>query len=38
MFAPTVFVLTEVRGKNLAANTIGIVLRSVMAFHLFIDA
>jgi len=38
MFAPTVFALTEVRGKNLAANTIGIVLRSVMAFHLFLDA
>ena len=38
MFDPTVFVLTEVRGKNLAANTIGIVLRSVMAFHLFLDA
>lgn len=38
MFAPTVFALTEVRGKNLAANTIGMVLRSVMAFHLFIDA
>lgn len=37
MFAPTVFALTEVRGKNLAANTIGIVLRSVMAFHLFLD-
>lgn len=38
MFAPTVFALTEVRGKNLAANTVGIVLRSVMAFHLFLDA
>ncbi len=38
MFAPTVFALTEVRGKNRAANTIGIVLRSVMAFHLFLDA
>lgn len=37
MFAPTVFALTEVRGKNLAANTIGIVLRSVMAFYLFLD-
>ncbi|MXR38286.1 tyrosine-type recombinase/integrase [Craterilacuibacter sinensis] len=37
MFAPTVFALTEVRGKNRAANTIGIVLRSVMAFHLFLD-
>lgn len=37
MFAPTIFALTEVRGKNLAANTIGIVLRSVMAFHLFLD-
>lgn len=38
MFDPTVFSLTEVRGKNLAANTIGSVLRSVMAFHLFLDA
>jgi integrase len=38
MFEPTVFALTEVRGKNLAANTIGIVLRSVMVFHLFLDA
>ena len=38
MFDPTAFVLTEVRGRNLAANTIGIVLRSVMAFHLFLDA
>ncbi len=38
MFCPTVFALTEVRGKNLAANTIGIVLRSVMALHLFLDA
>ncbi|MBU2734818.1 site-specific integrase [Acidithiobacillus caldus ATCC 51756] len=37
MFAPTVFALTEVRGKNLAASTIGIVLRSVMVFHLFLD-
>jgi len=37
MFAPTVFALTEVRGKNLAANTIGIVLRSVMAFQQFLD-
>lgn len=38
MFDPTVFALTEVRGRNLASNTIGIVLRSVMAFHLFLDA
>ncbi len=38
MFAPTVFALTDVRGKNLAANTIGNVLRGVMAFHLFLDA
>lgn len=38
MFDATVFALTEVRGKNLATNTIGIVLRSVMAFHLFLDA
>lgn len=38
MFSPTVFALTEVRGKNLAANTLGIVLRSVMVFHLFLDA
>lgn len=38
MFDPTVFALTEVRGKNRASNTIGIVLRSVMVFHLFLDA
>ena len=38
MFDPTVFALTEVRGKNLASNTIANVLRSVMAFHLFLDA
>ncbi|MDA8258994.1 MAG: tyrosine-type recombinase/integrase [Betaproteobacteria bacterium] len=38
MFAPAVFALTEVRGKNLAANTIGNVLRAVMAFQLFLDA
>lgn len=38
MFDPTVFVLTELRGRNRSANTIGIVLRSVMAFHLFLDA
>ena len=38
MFAPTIFAVTEVRGKNRAANTIGIVLRSVMAFHLFLEA
>ncbi|MCO1962544.1 site-specific integrase, partial [Pseudomonas aeruginosa] len=36
IFAPTVFVLTEVRGKNRAANTIAIVLRSVMVFLLFL--
>lgn len=38
MFDPTVFALTEVRGRNLASNTIGNVLRGVMAFHLFLDA
>lgn len=38
MFEPTVFALTEVRGRNLAANTIGGVLRAVMAFQLFLDA
>ena len=38
MFTPTVFALTEVRGRSLAANTIGIVLRSVMALHLFLDS
>lgn len=37
MFEPTVFALTEVRGRNLSTNTIGIVLRSVMAFYLFLD-
>ncbi|MGU2193242.1 integrase [Pseudomonas aeruginosa] len=36
MFAPMVFVLAEVRGKNRAANTIAIVLRSVMVFLLFL--
>lgn len=38
MFNPTVFALTEVRGRNLASNTIGNVLRSVMACYLFLDA
>lgn len=38
MFYPTVFALTEVRGRNLASNTIGNVLRSIMAFYLFLDA
>ena len=38
MFNPTIFALTEVRGKNLSSNTVGIVLRSVMAFHLFLDS
>jgi len=38
MFTPTVFALTEVRGKNSASNTIGSVLRSVMVFYLFLDA
>lgn len=38
MFDPTVFALTEVRGKNLASNTIGNVLRAVMVFQLFLDA
>lgn len=38
LFDPTIFALTQVRGKALASNTIGIVLRSVMAFHLFLDA
>lgn len=38
MFDPTIFVLTEARGRNLASNTIGIILRSVMTFHVFLDA
>lgn len=38
MFDPTVFTLTELRGRNRSSNTIGIVLRSVMAFYLFLDA
>ncbi len=38
MFNPTIFALTEVRGQNLSSNTIGIVLRSVMTFHLFLDS
>lgn len=38
MFDPCLFALIEVRGRNLATNTVGIVLRSVMAFHLFLDA
>lgn len=38
MFEPTVFALTEVRGRNLATNTVGGVLRAVMAFQLFLDA
>lgn len=37
MIAPTVFALTEVRGKSLATNTIGTALRRVMAFHLSLD-
>lgn len=38
MFSPTIFALTEVRGRNLTSNTIGNVLRSVMACYLFLDA
>lgn len=38
MIAPTIFALPEVRGKNLATNTIGTALRRVMAFHLSLDA
>ncbi|MGH8854609.1 MAG: tyrosine-type recombinase/integrase [Telluria sp.] len=37
MFEATVFALTEVRGRNLATNTIGAVLRSIKAFQLFLD-
>lgn len=38
MFEPTIFTLTEVRGRNMATNTIGMVLRSLMVFNLFLDA
>lgn len=38
MFEATVFALTEVRGRSLATSTIGSVLRSVMAFHRFLDS
>ena len=38
MFEPTVFALTEVRGRNLAANTVGTVLRSVMILQIFLNA
>ena len=37
LFEPTLFVLSEVRGRNRSANTIASVLRSVMAFHRFLD-
>jgi len=37
LFDVTVFALTEIRGRNLASNTIGHVLRSIMFFHLFLD-
>lgn len=38
MFDPTVFTLTELRGRNRSSNTIGIALRSLMVFYLFLDA
>jgi len=37
LFEPTLFVLSEVRGRNRSANTIASVLRSVMIFHRFLD-
>ena len=37
LFEPTVFALSEVRGRNLSASTIESVLRSVMVFHRFLD-
>lgn len=38
MSALTVFTLSDVRGRNLAANTIGNVLRGAMACYLLLDA
>lgn len=38
MFDPTIFALTEVRGKNLSSRTVDNVLRAVMAFQLCLDA
>lgn len=37
LFEPTVFVLTELRARNRASNTIGNALQALMVFHLFLD-
>ena len=37
LFEPTLFVLSEVRGRNRSANTIASVLRSLMVFYRFAD-
>lgn len=38
LFAPTIFALTQVRGRNLSTNTISNVLRAIMVFELFLAA
>ena len=38
LFDPTVFALSEVRGRNRAHNTIEQVLRAVAVFHLYCDS
>jgi integrase len=37
LFDPTVFMLTELRTKNLAAKSIENALRSLLVFHIFLD-
>jgi len=37
LFEPTVFMLTELRTRNLAAKTIENSLRSLLVFHIFLD-
>lgn len=37
LFEPTIFALTEVRGRSRASNTICSVLRALCVFHLFLD-
>lgn len=37
MWEPTVYVLTELRARNRAANTIENTLRALMVFHVFLQ-
>ena len=37
LFNPTVYALTQLRGRNLAANTIVQALRHIMVFILFLE-